>query len=96
MTRYHLLRLAPGIRDAMSRRAGPPVRVPPPPILATTGAPTLLRSGARDAMVPMANAADDLKAMPTARLVTLPGADHLPQEEATQASVAALQAFLRE
>ena len=44
----------------------------------------------------VANAADYLRAMPKARLVTLPNVGHLPQEEAAAASLAAVQAFLRE
>lgn len=96
LTRYHQLLLAPGTRDAMIRRTEQLVLVPPPPILATIQAPTLLLWGAQDAMIPATNAADYLRAMPNARLVTLPGVGHLPQEEAPQASVAALQAFLRQ
>jgi pimeloyl-ACP methyl ester carboxylesterase len=45
-------------------------------------------------MIPFANAADYLKAIPNARLVALPGVGHLPQEEAPERSAAALRAFL--
>lgn len=96
LTRYHQLLLAPGTRDAMIRRTEQLVLVPPPTILATITAPTLLLWGAQDAMIPVANADDYLKAMPNARLVTLPGVGHLPQEETPQVSLAALQVFLRE
>jgi len=45
-------------------------------------------------MIPFANSADYLKAIPNATLVALQGVGHLPQEEAPERSAAALQAFL--
>jgi pimeloyl-ACP methyl ester carboxylesterase len=94
-TRYHELLLAPGARDAMIARMQQLVLKEPPPILARITAPTLLLWGAQDAMIPVANAADYQRALPDARLVTLPGVGHLPQEEAPAESLAAVQAFLR-
>ena len=96
VTRTHQLLLAPGARDAMIDRMRQLVLLPPPPILATIAAPTLLVWGEQDAMIPVANAADYLRALPDARLVTLPGLGHLPQEEAPAASVAPVIAFLRD
>jgi pimeloyl-ACP methyl ester carboxylesterase len=50
--------------------------------------------GEQDALIPIANAQDYLRALPTAKLVTLPGVGHVPQDEATAISLAPLVAFL--
>ncbi|MBC8057455.1 MAG: alpha/beta fold hydrolase [Rhizobiales bacterium] len=92
--RYHDLMLAPGARDAMLARMAQTVLVDPLPLLRTIKAPTLLLWGERDALIPFANSADYLKAIPGSRLVMLPGVGHLPQEEAP-GSVAAVREFLR-
>jgi pimeloyl-ACP methyl ester carboxylesterase len=93
--RYHDLLRAPGARDAVIARMRQLVLQEPTPFLQRIRAPTLLLWGAQDAMIPLANAADYLRTLPDARLVTLPGVGHLPQEEAPAASLAALQDFLR-
>lgn len=94
LTRYHDLLLAPGAREAMLARMAQTVLVDPLPLLRTITAPTLLLWGERDAMIPFANSADYLNAIPNSRLVALPGVGHLPQEEAP-GSIAAVQAFLK-
>jgi pimeloyl-ACP methyl ester carboxylesterase len=58
-------------------------------------APTLLLWGERDAMVPFANAAEYLAALPRATPGALPGAGHLPHEEAPERSFLELLAFLK-
>jgi pimeloyl-ACP methyl ester carboxylesterase len=63
-------------------------------VLETINAPTLLLWGDQDAMIPVANAQDYLRAMRDARLVTLPGVGHLPHEEAAAASLPAVKVFL--
>ena len=70
------------------------VLVDPLPLLSAVHARTLLVWGQRDAMIPITNSADYLKALPDARLATIPGAGHLPQEEAAAESLAAVEAFL--
>jgi len=95
-TRYHDMMLAPDVRGAMIQRMEQMVLVEPTPMLRGIQAPTLLLWGDQDAMIPVANAQDYLKVMPNARLVTLPHTGHLPQEEATAAALAAVQAFLHE
>jgi len=92
---FYLL-LAPGVRAGLIDRMRQVVLRDPVPLLKTIAAPTLLIWGDRDAMVPVANAQDYLQALPRARLVTLPGVGHLPQEEHADAALAALQAFLAE
>ena len=94
-TRYHDLLLAPGARTALLERMAQTVLVDPRPILQRIKAPTLLLWGDRDAMIPFANSADYLKAIADVRRVAVPGAGHLPQEEAPALSLAAVRAFLR-
>ena len=96
VARYDDLMRAPGVRRAVLARMEQMNLQDPLPFLRRIAAPTLLIWGDRDAMIPIANAADYLRALPHARLATIPGCGHLPQEEASGASLAALQAFLRE
>jgi pimeloyl-ACP methyl ester carboxylesterase len=90
---WHLVR-APGVRGALLDRLKGWVPQDPTARLTRITAPTLLLWGEQDGMIPVANAQDYLKAMPTARLVTLPGVGHLPQQEAPAASLPAVRAFL--
>ena len=99
MTEASLLRtrdmmLAPGVRRAVIARMEQTVLRDPRPLLARIAAPALLLWGDKDAMIPISNARDYLAAMPNARLVTLPGIGHLPQEEAPAESLVPLRAFL--
>ena len=94
LTRYHELTLGAGQRSALLARMGQTVLTDPVPLLHRITAPTLLLWGAQDAMIPPANAQDYLKALPDARLVTLPGVGHLPQEEAPEAGWGPVRAFL--
>ena len=73
---HHDLMLAPGARDAMLARLQQTVLVDPVPLSKTTRAPALLVWGKRDAMIPFANLADHLKAIPDVRLVPIPAAGH--------------------
>jgi pimeloyl-ACP methyl ester carboxylesterase len=92
--RYDDLIRAPGARQALLDRMRQTVLVDPRPLLASIRAPTLLVWGERDAMIPLANSAEYLKAIPNARLAVLPGAGHLPQEESAADSLAVVEAFL--
>jgi len=92
--RYDDLLRAPGARQALLDRMRQTVLVDPRPLLASVRAPTLLLWGQRDAMIPVSNSSEYLKALPDARLVVIPGAGHLPQEEAAAESLAAVEAFL--
>ena len=94
VTRYRDLMLAPGVRGAMIARLEQVVLEDPEPLLRRIRAPTLLLWGEKDAMIPIANAADYLHALPDARLVSLPGLGHVPQEEAPALSLAPVRAFL--
>ena len=94
-TRYHDLMLAPGGRTAMLMRLQQTVLTDPRPMLAGITAPTLLVWGEADAMIPVANAQDYLRAVKGSRLVAIPATGHLPQEEAAQASLKAVADFLR-
>ncbi len=94
LTRYYEMMLAPDVRSAMIARLEQSVLQNPVPILARITAPTLLVWGDRDAMIPIGNADDYLKAISGARLATFPGVGHLPQEEAAQPSGQAILQFL--
>jgi pimeloyl-ACP methyl ester carboxylesterase len=94
LDRYYDLIRAPGARQAMLDRMRQTVLVDPRPLLAAIRAPTLLVWGERDAMIPFANSADYLKALPNARLASFPTAGHLPHEETAAASLVAVEAFL--
>ncbi len=96
VTRYHDMLLAPGVRGALIARMEQLVLQDPVPLLQRIQAPTLLLWGAGDQMIPPANAQDYLRAMPNARLVQLPGLGHVPHEEAPEASLPPVLAFLRE
>ena len=71
------------------------VLVDPVPLLGRIQAPTLLLWGEKDAFIPATNAADYQRALANATLVTLPGVGHVPQEEAVQDGLAAVQKFLQ-
>ncbi len=94
VTRYHDLALAPGARAAMLERMQQTVLEDPLPILRRIRAPTLLLWGEQDAMIPLANAQDYLKAMPNATLVPLPGAGHVPHEETPDAALVPVRRFI--
>jgi pimeloyl-ACP methyl ester carboxylesterase len=92
--RYRDMMLAPGVRTAIVDRMGQMVLVDPEPLLARIKAPTLLLWGGQDGMVPARNAADYLRDIKGAKLVSFPTLGHLLQEERPAETVAALQAFL--
>lgn len=87
LERYHSLLLAPGNRAAMLARMRQTVLVEPGPLLRRVRAPVLLLWGDKDAMIPLASAHDHLVELPDARLVTLPGLGHVPQEAAPAVSL---------
>jgi len=94
LTRYRDMLLAPGVRSAMLARMGQVVLLDPAPTLARIKAPTLLLWGEKDAMIPISNATDYLRALPSAKLVRLPNLGHLPFEEAPDEGLAPVAGFL--
>ena len=94
--RYYDLMLAPGVRDALIARMEQTVLENPEPLLRTIKAPTLLVWGEKDALIPIANAADYLRDLPNAKLVPLPGLGHVPQEESPAVSLPPVRSFLSE
>lgn len=94
VTRYHDLLLAPGSRAAVLERMRQSVLEKPEPLLRTIHAPVLLVWGVKDAMIPIANAADYTRNLPDSRLVTFPNLGHVPQEEAPAESIVPVRAFL--
>jgi pimeloyl-ACP methyl ester carboxylesterase len=94
--RYYDLTLAPGSRDALLARMQQTVLVDPRPILPKITQPVLLLWGKKDALIPVANAQDYLKALPDGRLTTFDTLGHVPHEEDPGASMVPLLAFLRD
>lgn len=93
--RYYDLTLAPGSRAALLARMQQTVLIDPRPILPLITQPVLLLWGQKDALIPVANAQDYLKALPHASLVTFNTLGHVPHEEDAAASLGPLLAFLR-
>jgi pimeloyl-ACP methyl ester carboxylesterase len=91
--RYRDMLLAPGVRQAIVDRMNQMALVDPVPLLKAIQAPTLLMWGEKDGMIPFANSADYLRALPNATLAALPGIGHIPQEEAPT-TVAIVRKFL--
>jgi pimeloyl-ACP methyl ester carboxylesterase len=92
-SRYRDMMLAPGVRKAIVDRMNQMVLVDPVPLLKSIKAPILLMWGENDGMIPFANSADYLRALPNATLAALPGVGHIPQEEAPT-TVAIVRKFL--
>lgn len=92
--RYHDLMRSPRSREALIARMSQTVLTDPVPMLGRISAPTLLLWGEQDALIPLANAADYVKALPNGTLVPLPGLGHLPHEEDSARSVAPVREFL--
>ncbi|MBI1263951.1 MAG: alpha/beta fold hydrolase [Alphaproteobacteria bacterium] len=95
VTRYFELLRAPGARLALIHRMEQTLLTDPRARLAALQTPVLLLWGEDDRLIPVANAQDYLEALPDAALAAMPGVGHLPQEEAPQASLAPVEAFLR-
>lgn len=94
LTRYRDMMLAPDVRPAILARMGQVILRDPAPTLAGIHTPTLLVWGEKDAMIPVTNAADYLRYMPQARLVSLPNLGHVPFEEDPVKSLAPVRLFL--
>lgn len=99
LARYRDMLLAEGNRDAiLARMMEMPQRDrgrDPVPTLRGIRAPTLVMWGEQDRLIPFANAADYMAALPRATLAPLPTLGHVPQEEGPSVSLAPLDAFLR-
>lgn len=92
--RYYDLMCAPGVRKSIVARVEQTVLKDPIPLLKTIQADTLLMWGEQDGMIPIDNAQDYVKNIPSVRLEVLPKTGHLPQEENVQASLQVLKKFL--
>ncbi len=92
--RYYDLLLAPGNRGAMLSRMQQNILEEPIPILREIKIPTLLLWGRKDQLIPFANSADYLRALPQATLVEFPDLGHVPHEEDPEESLSPLKQFL--
>ena len=93
--RYYDLMLAPDSRQAQIQRMEQTILVDPEPLLADISVPVLLLWGEEDGVIPISNAEDYLGVLPDARLVSLPGLGHVPQEEDPGASARPVREFLQ-
>lgn len=91
---YRDMMLAPGVRHAILERLKQTILIEPEPLLRRITAPTLLLWGAKDAMIPVANAEAYAAVIPHTWRVTLDGVGHLPQEEAPDISARAVRDFV--
>lgn len=94
--RYYDLLLAPGNRGAMIERLRQSVLVDPTPFLRQISTPSLLLWGKKDRLIPYANAADYMAALPKAALVSFADLGHVPHEEAPAESLKPVEKFLAE
>lgn len=92
--RYEAMLLAPGVRTALLSRLRQSILQDPVPLLPQIAAPTLLVWGTQDSLIPFSNAAEYLRLLPNARLDSLPGVGHLPQEEAPERGLQQVLPFL--
>jgi pimeloyl-ACP methyl ester carboxylesterase len=92
--RYYDMLLAPGNRAAMIARMQQSLLEDPRPILRRIEVPTLLVWGEKDRLIPYSNAADYVRAVPDATLVSFADLGHVPQEEAPAESLKPLLRFL--
>jgi pimeloyl-ACP methyl ester carboxylesterase len=92
--RYYDLLRAPGNRGAMIERMRQNVLEDPIPLLRQIKSPTLLLWGKKDRLIPYANSADYMAALPNATLVAFPDLGHVPYEEAPAASLKPVEKFL--
>ncbi|QJE74247.1 alpha/beta fold hydrolase [Aerophototrophica crusticola] len=91
---YSDMMRAPGVRRALLDRLDSFSVADPLPALRSIRAPTLLMWGAKDPMVPLADAEKFRQAIPDATLVTYQDAGHMPMEEIPERTLKDLRAFL--
>ena len=92
--RYYELLLSPGNRAALIERMRQVILENPVLILRQIHTPTLLMWGQKDRFIPYANAADYLRELPRAALISFPDLGHVPHEEAPAESLPPLEHFL--
>jgi pimeloyl-ACP methyl ester carboxylesterase len=96
ITRYWELLRYPGNRRATLKRFAAPYDPLTEREIAAITAPTLILWGEEDRLIPLAAGQWLARTMPNAALKAYPGIGHLPQEEAPEATLAALQPWLAE
>jgi pimeloyl-ACP methyl ester carboxylesterase len=92
--RYFEMLTREGNRHALNMRMQVVATDLAPERIKTLRLPTLILWGARDRLVPPANAHHFQQDIAGSQLVILPGLGHVPQEEDAQTSVAPVRAFL--
>jgi len=94
LDRYYDMLRAPTVRAAILDRMSQTITIDPVAKLRKITSPTLLLWGERDQMIPASNSADYKRVLSNARIIILPKASHLLQEENAQASLASFKEFV--
>ena len=92
--RYANLAMAPGRRVLILTGQSRPRQAVTRATLAKIATPTLVMSGANDALVPVSAAEALAAAIPGAKLIIYPGVGHVPMEQIPERSAGDLKAFL--
>ena len=92
--RYANLAMAPGRRELIMGGQSRPRQAVTRARLAKIATPTLVMSGANDALVPVSAAEALAAAIPGAKLIIYPGVGHVPMEQIPERSAGDLKAFL--
>lgn len=94
VNRYVDLSRAPGHRDIILNSRGGGPQAPSATRFAAIHIPTLVLHGEVDALIPIASGRGLAGEIPGARLITYPGAGHVPMEQIPDRSAAGVRAFL--
>jgi len=92
--RYYELTLREGNRAALAQRFAAGRHSPDTGRIAAIAVPTLILWGGRDRLIPLANGERFNREIAGSRLVVFPELGHVPQEEDSEATVAAVAEFL--
>ena len=93
--RYVELARAPGHRDILLGLQSDPRREATPALLSRIRAPTLVMFGQKDKLIPAADGARFVSAIPGSTLIVYPDVGHVPMEQIPDRSASDLKAWLK-
>ena len=94
VNRYFDMLRAPGVRGAILNRSNQTIYTDPVPRLKAIKAPTLLKWGEQDQMIPSSNAQSYANVLSNSTTVIVPKLGHLLQEEQPEKGLTAVMKFL--